>query len=190
MRTVTAYEAKTSYEKLLSWSHNEKSQQPTNNLGEWIYHRPGEYYNYNLMTKSPKEMVYYDSLTDNVKQLSWQTPTAFVCCPKFFFNNPIGAYYNNLIVDNVFSKNKYSKSYVGDIAHIEAKKEIIVLSKIIEIDGTKAVKPYGLTRITNDNNYFTHESLSTFFTEQGALKQFTLAQGKEWSGGDSIDDYC
>ena len=30
----------------------------------------------------------------------------------------------------------------------------------------------------------------TFFTKEGAEKQFTLAQGLEWTGEDSIDDYC
>ena len=30
----------------------------------------------------------------------------------------------------------------------------------------------------------------TFFAEDGARKWFILAQGLEWTGGDSIDDYC
>lgn len=32
--------------------------------------------------------------------------------------------------------------------------------------------------------------MGTFFEEQGARKQFTLAQGLDWAGEDSIDDYC
>jgi hypothetical protein len=33
-------------------------------------------------------------------------------------------------------------------------------------------------------------SLGSFFTKEGAEKQFCLAQDLEWFGGDSVDDYC
>ena len=45
-------------------------------------------------------------------------------------------------------------------------------------------------KITFENGFYIHESQGTFFTLEGAEKQFTLAQGLEWAGGDSIDDYC
>jgi hypothetical protein len=32
--------------------------------------------------------------------------------------------------------------------------------------------------------------MGSFFDENGAKKYFTLAQGKEWTGGDVFDDYC
>ena len=47
-----------------------------------------------------------------------------------------------------------------------------------------------LTGIYVDDGKFVHENLHSFFEEKGGYKQFTLAQGKEWTGGDSIDDYC
>ena len=37
---------------------------------------------------------------------------------------------------------------------------------------------------------YLHTSMGSFFTEEGAEKQFTLAQGLEWTGGDTFDDYC
>ena len=36
---------------------------------------------------------------------------------------------------------------------------------------------------------FLHTNFGSFFTEQGARKQYTLKQGLEWTGGDTIDDY-
>lgn len=53
-----------------------------------------------------------------------------------------------------------------------------------------AIKPYSLTEITFQNNNFVHNSLGAFFQKDGVEKQFTLVQGLEWTGGDSIDDYC
>lgn len=56
-------------------------------------------------------------------------------------------------------------------------------------EGDAAIKRYALARITYEDGLFVHTG-HTFFTKEGAEKQFTLAQGLEWTGGDSIDDYC
>jgi hypothetical protein len=53
----------------------------------------------------------------------------------------------------------------------------------------KAVKPWALAKITFENNLFVHTSLRTFFTQDGAEKHYCLAQGLEWSGGETVDDY-
>jgi hypothetical protein len=37
---------------------------------------------------------------------------------------------------------------------------------------------------------FHAESIRTFFTEEGAEKYYTLSLGKEWAGGDVLEDYC
>jgi hypothetical protein len=37
---------------------------------------------------------------------------------------------------------------------------------------------------------FSDTSLGSFFSEEGAEKQFCLAHGHDWEGGDSIHDYC
>jgi hypothetical protein len=47
-----------------------------------------------------------------------------------------------------------------------------------------------LAEITYQNDVFVHNSLGTFFEKDGAEKQFTLAQGLEWTGTDTIDDNC
>ena len=56
-------------------------------------------------------------------------------------------------------------------------------------EGEAAIKRYALAKITYEDGLFVHTG-HTFFTNEGAEKQFTLAQGLEWTGGDSIDDYC
>ena len=52
------------------------------------------------------------------------------------------------------------------------------------------IKPLALVKVTYENGYYLHTNLGSFSTDEGAEKQFTLAQGLEWTGGDSIDDYC
>jgi hypothetical protein len=53
-----------------------------------------------------------------------------------------------------------------------------------------AVKPWALAKITYENDLFIHTSLRSFFTREGAEKQYTLAQGLEWTSSDTFDDYC
>lgn len=73
-------------------------------------------------------------------------------------------------------------------AILNDKQTIYVLSESSE--GKKAIKPWGLAKITFENGKFVHTSLGNFFSQEGAEKQFYLAQGLEWYGEDSIDDYC
>ena len=56
--------------------------------------------------------------------------------------------------------------------------------------GEEAIKPWSLARITFEEGQFVHESCGTFFTPDGAEKEFTLIQGLIWEGGDTHDDYC
>jgi hypothetical protein len=53
-----------------------------------------------------------------------------------------------------------------------------------------AIKPWALAKIIFENDLYIHTSLGSFFTKEGVEKQYTLAQGLEWTRGDSIDDYC
>ncbi len=64
---------------------------------------------------------------------------------------------------------------------------LYVMTEFVEAE---AVKPYALAKITFENRTFVHEAIRTYFTIEGAEKGFTIAQGLEWTGGDSIDDYC
>jgi len=53
-----------------------------------------------------------------------------------------------------------------------------------------AIKPWALAQVTFEDGLYVHANHGSFFSEEGAEKQFCIAQGMEWTGGDSIDDYC
>lgn len=52
------------------------------------------------------------------------------------------------------------------------------------------IKEWGLNKIYYEDGIFVHESLHMYFSEEGARKYFTIACGREWTGGDVLDDYC
>ena len=57
-------------------------------------------------------------------------------------------------------------------------------------NGESSPKRWVLVEITVDRGYYAHSTIGTYFKENGVMKYFTLIQGKEWDGEDSIDDYC
>ena len=52
----------------------------------------------------------------------------------------------------------------------------------------KAIKPWSLAQVTYEDNSFVHTNLGSYFEKIGEEKQFTLVQGFEWTGGDSLDN--
>ena len=124
-------------------------------------------------------------------QKRWKTPTEFLCCPSEIGDNTIEEYFNNLVVGSdynstlYYSNNEPDFQKIVDKAYIDNNKSILVFSV-----NEAGMKPYALSKIYIIDDKIIHESMGTFFEENGALKQFTLAQGLEWTGGDSIDDYC
>ena len=54
----------------------------------------------------------------------------------------------------------------------------------------KGSSGFCLTCITFENGKFIHTNEGSYFDERGAEKYMTLALGREWTGGDVIDDYC
>ena len=194
MRVVTEDEAKTCLENVQKWS-KEKSKAPetvSNGTGEWIYQEKnrdggktsailGMYQKPEITIKMESSII--DSLTPNAKQQDWKTPTEFPCCPQKIDGDPIKCYYNKLEKDKVFSTNRFGDSTIEKYAII-GEEAIIVVTSIPSF-----IKPFALSKITYENGYYLHTSLGTFMTEEGVEKQFTLAQGLEWTGGDSIDDY-
>lgn len=124
-------------------------------------------------------------------QRKWKTPTDFLCCPSEINDNTMEEYYNNLVIGGNYNSTLYYGNDKPDIqkvvdkAYIDDNKSILVLSV-----NEGGIKPYALSKIYISDDKIIHESMGTFFEENGALKQFALAQGLEWTGGDSIDDYC
>jgi hypothetical protein len=62
---------------------------------------------------------------------------------------------------------------------------LVVLSK-----HPGGVKDWSLARVLVEDELFVHEALGTFFTLEGATKQYVIKRGLNWEGGDTIDDYC
>lgn len=90
-------------------------------------------------------------------------------------------------VDTIFCKNDYYSSIVVESAITDEGESLWVLTRDGDIN---AIKPWALSKVTYENGIFSHRNNGSYFEENGARKYFTLAQGKKWTGGDVIDDYC
>jgi len=180
MCTVDIQEAQASKERLLAWAESDKLPSG-GSLGEWIYNR-------SLPKASFAEIPEFtNSLTPNAVQKNWTTPSEFPCCPKDISNNPINNYFTNLKEKKVFSQNQYSNSIIEDFAI--SKDESTFWVRCRSSDDNE-IKPYSLAEVTFENTFFIHNSLGSFFKKDGAEKQFTLAQGLEWIGGETFDELC
>ncbi len=185
MCAVSREEAQASKERLLAWTESDKPLQG-GSLGEWIYNRS---VSSQVTDYVVEELEFINSLTSNAVQKvrNWKTPSEFPCCPQENAHNPIADYTANLEVGNVFSRNQYTSSIIQRFAISKDENTLWIMCKSGD---ENPIKPYSLAEITYQNNVFVHNSLGTFFEKDGAEKQFTLAQGLEWTGADTIDDYC
>ena len=180
MRNVTPEEARISKERLLEWAESDKELKG-GQLGEWIFQEKS----YSGFTQQPtKEKYVPQSLTSNVRQVDWNTPSEFLKCPTEVTPENLIKYYESLSIGDVFVRNRYGENEVVHKALTEDKNNMLIIT-----DLSSPIKNYALAKVYIKDGFYVHESMGTFFEEQGALKQFTLAQGLEWDGEDSIDDY-
>ena len=181
MRTVTPQEAQISWQRLSKWA-NWKNTKTTSNgkaLGEWIFKDTP---NDNSIQKTSK---YTTSLTKNAIQKNWKTPSDFPICPQGVLDNFIRSYAVNLKIGEIFSCNKYLKYIIEDFASSKDEDTLWILCKS---NDENAIKAWSLAQVTYENDIFVHSNLGSFFKRIGAEKQFTLVQGLEWNGENSIDD--
>lgn len=185
MCAVSIEEAQASKERLLAWAKSDKPLQG-GSLGEWIYNRS---ISSTLTEYVEEELEFINSLTPNAVQKirNWKTPSEFPCCPQENTNHPIANYVSNLNVGYVFSRNQYTSSIIERFAVSKDEDTLWIMCTSGE---DNPIKPYSLAEITYQNDVYVHNSLGTFFEKGGVEKHFTLAQGLEWTGGDTIDDYC
>lgn len=181
MRTVTKEESENTKNNLLNWAKQGKIPKG-GQLGEWVFSNLGQQTD-NRAQKNPLT----ESLTPNAVQKNWKTPSEFPFCPQNNTANPIHYYTENLKGGEIFSRNQYSNSIISDFAVSEDENTLWVMC---ESSDENAMKPWSLAQVTYENDLFVHTNLGSFFKKDGAEKQFTLAQGKEWTGGDTFDDYC
>ncbi|GAA0878991.1 hypothetical protein GCM10009119_19590 [Algoriphagus jejuensis] len=180
MRTVTPEEAKTSWQRLSNWARKSepKASSKSNTLGEWVFGKSQE----SIPNHSEAVVA---SLTPNVIQANWKTPSVFPLCPQAEGHIPIEKYAVNLKIGEVFSRNRYTDSIVEAYAVSRDKDILWVLGKS---SNSRAVKPWSLAEVIFENGKYVHRNMGSFFKKDGAEKEFTLAQGLEWAGGDTFDD--
>lgn len=195
MRTVSPKEAKESKEKMEEWAKN-PSKPKGEGIGQWVYEEKQKVIYDMYFSKPVSEVIKEEikenedlgitkSLSPNAIQLDWFIPSVFPCCPKTITDNPLEDYMSNLKKGEVFCTNEKYSSIVDDSAFTKDNDALVVKTKTIE-----GAKDWALAKITFKDGLFVHESIRSFFKEDGATKYFTIAQGKEWTGGDVFDDYC
>lgn len=189
MRAVSPDEAKNALYKLTNWA--EKRPKPKGStLGEWVFQesQSSSYQREQLWIQKVLSMTdEYESLTPNVVQVHWRTPTEFPLCPQELHEKPLEEYKKRLNPGRIFCSNQYQDSIVLDAALVENGKSLYIMCK--SSDET-AIKPWSLSEVTYKDELYFHKSIQTYFKEDGAQKYFTLAKGEEWTGGNVFDDYC
>ena len=209
MRSVTKEEAKRTLDNMNEWASRSIDKAKGGKMGDWIYKTQGfnpqmkimnELMNRGQERKRTQHRTDYKQKSDVVisniieakspssaVQKDWKTPTEFPLCPAELSETALLDYYANLSKGKVLTNNVFGGTVILEYAMNNEQTQIWVLCKLTE---KNPVKPWVLTGIHIDNGKFVHENLHSFFKEKGGYKYFTLAQGKEWTGGDCFDDYC
>jgi hypothetical protein len=217
MRAVTKEEAERSLKRWNEWAAKplEERKPKGQGVGEWIYEedklaaspkpnsRPRYAGPYNSWVEHKaaieeanrrwyeEQYGLKDSLTPGAKQLDWKTPREFLLCPTEGQERTLQAYLNNLVKGQVFTRTQYGDGgVVLDCGFNEADNAVYVLTYKAEMVGIPFGKPWALCKITLQDGFFVHENQHSFFEEDGGQKYFTLAMGREWTGGKVFDDYC
>jgi len=178
MRAVTPAEAEYSLKRLLTWAESDKPSKG-GTLGDWIFGPQ--------VDQEDEEVQFLAaSKTPGAVQRNWRVPAEFPFSPQSGREKPLEAYFDGLEVDAVFAVTRFGHTKVVETALSTNGTKLFILG----VQEGEAVKPWSLAKITHENGKLVHESRGTFFTPEGAEKQFTLIQGLPWEGGNSIDDYC
>lgn len=176
LRTVSKEEAERSRAQLIKWG--ESDGRPT---GGDLVNRV--YGTQQAGPPIPELELDIQSLTPMAVQRRWKTPTEFPGCPNILGSDPLTEYAHNLRNDVVFSRNKYNESLV-----VMAEQGDAILSVLTSFR-QYAVKPWAVAKVTIENGKFVHESIGSFFDENGAKKAHFGLLGIPFSG-ESFDDYC
>lgn len=178
MCSVSKQEADISRERLLAWAKSD-NRPSGGSLEGWLFNRNAEY----EPIETVSELV--QAITPNALQRKWQKPSEFPCCPQEYAEEPIEAYSQRLVEGAVFCVNNlYSSDVYKSVLRNDSQSILIMTYQ----EG--GIKEWALAEITFEDGIFVHTSRGTFFEEKGAEKEYCLAQGLEWTGGDGIDDYC
>ena len=176
MRTVTKEEAENALANLLKWS--EQGTIPKGGvLEDWIFTKKN-----GDKISSFKEDIIIESLTPHASQINWKTPSNFPNCPKLINEKSLIKYRVSLKKGSIFSSNQYGESIVLKSDIYEKTKHLIVLTK------SENIKPFALAKVYQLESVLVHENLGSFFKIDGAEKEYGLALGQEWEGGETFDE--
>ena len=104
--------------------------------------------------------------------------------PTEITDTPLQDYLSRLTKGAIYTRNRWGESPVYDAAMAEDGSHLAVVTEI------SGATNYALSEVRFQNGFFIHESIRTFFTEEGAQKYFAESLGREWTGGDVMEDYC
>ena len=162
MRTVSKQESANTIKNLLKWS--EKGTIPKGGeLEDWIYTRKKI-----EETTASGESLITQSLTPNVIQVNWKTPSKFPNCPRTINKKSLINYKMELTEGSIFSNNQYGDSIVLKSDINEEAGYLIVMTK------SENLKPFSLAKAYVKTNSLIHENLGAFFRIDGAEKEYTL----------------
>lgn len=137
----------------------------------------------NRVKPEPELPEYFPTSNPLAVQRGWMpySNPEFLCCPTSVSDEPLKDYLANLKEGNVFVKANYGESTIEEFTQYND--SILVITRVPNI------KPFGLAKVSWTGEAFLHESKGTFFEENGVRAAYTRAQGLEWDGEESIDDY-
>ena len=106
-------------------------------------------------------------------------------CPRELHQNNLLTYFNNLKKGELFYKSNLFTSYIINAELTKDKSALYIMCESHE----NAVKGWVLYKVIYIDHQFEHV-YTTFFSKEGLEKHYTLKLGREWLGGDTIDDFC
>lgn len=178
MRAVTPTEASYSLKRMLAWAEADKLSAGSG-LDDWVFGRGA------FPAEEPRpELV--TSETPGAVQRNWQVPAEFPLCPSTADETPLATYFACLEAGAIAVISPWGETKVGKAAISGDGTAVFILGD----HGKEAVKPWSIARITFEGGLFVHESCGTFFTAEGAEKEFTLIRGLPWEGDETFDDFC
>jgi hypothetical protein len=178
MRSVTKKEAEESHRRLFDWAMSQRMPSG-GTLGEWLYRSRTDHY-----VEEPEPDDLTESRTPGAIQKNWKTPSEFPLCPSEIGVNALDEYRERLKDGKIFSRNDYGESIIVSAELSESSETLVVLCK-----HPGGVKDWALAGVSIEDGLIVHENLGSFFTLDGAKKQYVLKRGLEWEGENSIDDY-
>lgn len=106
-------------------------------------------------------------------------------CPRELHQNNLLTYFNNLKKGEPFYKSNLFTSYIINAELTKDKSALYIMCE----SHKNAVKGWVLYKAIYIDHHFEHV-YTTFFSKEGLEKHYTLKLGREWLGGDTIDDFC